>query len=248
MKSVLRNSKCLPSALRSTATGRDSKIKKNMFSKKVLAASIGATVGIAALVYLYSPTTSTSSSSSAVSASDELARVKAELAAVKRELRDNSNSSNSNSNSNSNSSTPGSPDSADIIKPPLPFHVVRLLEASQLCFLSTSHNNDPHLSLMNFTYYQKDELVIMCTKRDTKKFRQIIKSNTVALLIHDFPRAFASFLFLLFSLYLCVVVVVVVVVHLNLNLNLISFFFFNFFFNLISYLFTLACHFLLLQI
>ena len=95
---------------------------------------------------------------------------------------------------------------------------------------------------MNFTYYQKDELVIMCTKRDTKKFRQIIKSNTVALLIHDFPRAFASFLFLLFSLHLCVVVVVVVVVHLNLlNLNLISFFF-NFFFqsNFISFHFGLS--------
>ena len=122
------------------------------------------------LVYYFKPSTPSST---------EFERVKAELAAAKRELR---------------SLAPQSPPSATsslssgLIKPPLPFHVVRLLEASQLCFLSTSHNNDPHLSLMNFTYYQPDEVIILCTKRETKKFRQIVKSNTVALLIHDFPH------------------------------------------------------------
>ena len=115
---------------------------------------------------------------------DEISRLKAELEAAKKELR-NSHDIKDISNPSSPTSTSVS---SDILKPPLPFHVVRLLEASQLCFLSTSHNNDPHLSLMNFTYYQKDEVVILCTKRDTKKFRQIIKSNTVALLIHDFPN------------------------------------------------------------
>jgi hypothetical protein len=122
------------------------------------------------LVYYFKPSSPSST---------EFERVKAELAAAKRELR---------------SLAPQSPPSATsslssgLIKPPLPFHVVRLLEASQLCFLSTSHNNDPHLSLMNFTYYQPDEVIILCTKRETKKFRQIVKSNTVALLIHDFPH------------------------------------------------------------
>lgn len=118
------------------------------------------------LVFYLKPPSTTSTTST------ELKRVKAELAAAKRELRSLSTSSLS----------------SGLIKPPLPFHVVRLLEASQLCFLSTSHNNDPHLSLMNFTYYQPDEVIILCTKRETKKFRQIIKSNTVALLIHDFPH------------------------------------------------------------
>ena len=51
-----------------------------------------------------------------------------------------------------------------VIKPPLPASVTRLLEASKLCFLSTSYGNDPHLSLMNFTYFQPDEVVIMTTK------------------------------------------------------------------------------------
>ena len=41
---------------------------------------------------------------------------------------------------------------------------------------------------MNFTYYQEEEIVIMATKRDTKKFRQISRSGSVALLIHDFPH------------------------------------------------------------
>ena len=88
-------------------------------------------------------------------------------------------------------STPNSPNTplgATLIKPPLPSTVVRLLQASQLCFLSTSFRNDPHLSLMNFTYYQDEEIVIMATKRDTKKFRQISQSGHVALLIHDFPH------------------------------------------------------------
>jgi hypothetical protein len=84
--------------------------------------------------------------------------------------------------------SPNTPLSSALIKPPLPPTVVRLLQASQLCFLSTSFGNDPHLSLMNFTYYQEEEVVIMATKRDTKKFRQITRSNTVALLIHDFPH------------------------------------------------------------
>ena len=51
-----------------------------------------------------------------------------------------------------------------VVKPPLPEAVTRLLKASQLCFLSTSYGNDPHLSLMNFTYFQPDEVVIMTTR------------------------------------------------------------------------------------
>ena len=134
-----------------------------------------ATIGVASLgLYLYYLHKSSTT---------ELASVKAELAALKRENGHNRTVS---------ADEPGSPINnelaSDIIKPPLPHHVVRLLNASQLCFLSTSYGNDPHLSLMNFTYYQEEELVIMCTKRDTKKFRQIVKSNTVALLIHDFPH------------------------------------------------------------
>ena len=72
--------------------------------------------------------------------------------------------------------------------PPLPEDVVKLLQASRLCFLATSDGLNPHLSLMNFTYYREQELIILCTKRNTKKFQQIMTSNNVAILIHDFPH------------------------------------------------------------
>ena len=56
------------------------------------------------------------------------------------------------------------------VTPPLPTDVVRLLKASRLCPLGTqSESGEPHLSLMNFTYYQEDEVVIFGTSRTTSK-------------------------------------------------------------------------------
>jgi len=74
------------------------------------------------------------------------------------------------------------------ISPPLPDSIVRLLKASRLCFLATTANDEPHLSLMNFTYHQEEEIIIMCTRRNTKKFEQMTASSSVAILIHDFPH------------------------------------------------------------
>ena len=65
--------------------------------------------------------------------------------------------------------------------------VVQLLERCSLCYLSTFHQEAPHLSLMNFTYYQADEVIIMSTRRDTKKFALLESSKNVAVLVHDFP-------------------------------------------------------------
>ena len=50
----------------------------------------------------------------------------------------------------------------DII-PPLPKEAVNILQISKLCHLATCTDNEPHLSLMNFTYYQLDEVIILCT-------------------------------------------------------------------------------------
>jgi nitroimidazol reductase NimA-like FMN-containing flavoprotein (pyridoxamine 5'-phosphate oxidase superfamily) len=72
--------------------------------------------------------------------------------------------------------------------PPLPPLAVRMLEASRLCHLATSSDNHSHLSLMNFTYYQAEEVIIICTRRDTKKYSQLIENSNIALLIHDFPN------------------------------------------------------------
>jgi hypothetical protein len=42
--------------------------------------------------------------------------------------------------------------------------VVSLLQRCSLCYLSTFTNDHPHLSLMNFTYYQQDEVRIKHTR------------------------------------------------------------------------------------
>lgn len=67
---------------------------------------------------------------------------------------------------------------------PLPDKVVRMLNAARLCTLATA---GPHLSLMNFSYYRPDEVIILTTRRNTKKYRQIETSEEVSILINDFP-------------------------------------------------------------
>ncbi len=80
-------------------------------------------------------------------------------------------------------------DDEGYISPPLPQEVVTLLNASRLCHMATqSGDYEPHLSLMNFTYFRTDEVIIMCTSRKTTKFQQILKVPNVAILIHDFPH------------------------------------------------------------
>eukprot|EP00128_Syssomonas_multiformis_P001821 Colp12_sorted_trinity150504_noHs@35275 len=55
--------------------------------------------------------------------------------------------------------------------------------------VQTEHNdqdNEPHLSLMNFTFVSDENLFIMTTRRDTKKFADITTNPKVAILVHDF--------------------------------------------------------------
>ena len=71
--------------------------------------------------------------------------------------------------------------------PPLPDEVVEVLRTSKLCYLATQSDGNPHLSLMNFTYCRKEEVIILSTRRNTKKYYQIVENPKVAVLIHDFP-------------------------------------------------------------
>jgi hypothetical protein len=41
---------------------------------------------------------------------------------------------------------------------------------------------------MNFTYWQKGDVIILCTRRSTKKYSHLVKNSKVAVLIHDFPN------------------------------------------------------------
>jgi general stress protein 26 len=75
--------------------------------------------------------------------------------------------------------------------PPLPKVVRDLLSKARLCYLATSDEASPHLSLMNFTYTahigsNEGDCVIMSTRRDTKKYTLLTGNSNVAVLIHDF--------------------------------------------------------------
>lgn len=75
--------------------------------------------------------------------------------------------------------------------PPLPQNLKEMLCEAQLCHLSCTDNGAaPHTSLMNFTFVEDgaDSLIVMTTRRDTKKFVLMAKNPTVGLLLHDFPQ------------------------------------------------------------
>ena len=75
--------------------------------------------------------------------------------------------------------------------PPLPHPVSNLLERGCLCFLATATDISPHLSLMRFSYCkslrcERDEVMILSTQRNTKKYDILKLNKNVALLVHDF--------------------------------------------------------------
>ena len=79
------------------------------------------------------------------------------------------------------------------IRPPFPPVIKKMLSSCRLAYLSTvdNSNSTSHLSLMRFTYINDPdygEIVIMTTRRKTKKFDMLMKQKGVALLIHDFPQ------------------------------------------------------------
>ena len=89
------------------------------------------------------------------------------------------------------SSSKSTVSSGQVIRPPFPPVIRNMLSSCQLAYLSTVEGDSSHLSLMRFTYMNdKDdgEVVVMTTRKNTKKFTMLEKQNGVALLIHDFPQ------------------------------------------------------------
>lgn len=73
------------------------------------------------------------------------------------------------------------------LRPPFPPEIVALLNSARLCYLSTTLDDSPHLSLMHFTYDQASQQILFTTRRDTMKCRHLESNPSVAILIHDFP-------------------------------------------------------------
>jgi general stress protein 26 len=76
--------------------------------------------------------------------------------------------------------------SIDPLRPPFPPVVQTLLESCRLAYLSTVDTDTSHLSLMRFTYLASEEVIIMSTNRNTKKYDMLKKQRGVAVLVHDF--------------------------------------------------------------
>lgn len=74
----------------------------------------------------------------------------------------------------------------DPLRPPFPPVVENLLQKCRLAYLSTVDADTSHLSLMRFTYLAEEEVIIMSTNRNTKKFDMLKKQRGVAVLVHDF--------------------------------------------------------------
>ena len=72
-------------------------------------------------------------------------------------------------------------------EPPLPPPLMCLLARCSLCQLATvSDANAPHLSLMRFTYDPLTDVIVMSTRRLTKKFSNLQRNKRVSLLLTDF--------------------------------------------------------------
>ena len=65
----------------------------------------------------------------------------------------------------------------------IPHEILNLLKTQKFCSLATCYQDEPHVSLMNFTYLAEEELIILSSREDTTKVRQIKKSPSVAILL-----------------------------------------------------------------
>lgn len=82
-------------------------------------------------------------------------------------------------------------------KGPLPDTVTDLLAHSKFLHLATCSDNVPHVSLMNYTFINADgesscellkssqNLILIATPKNTKKFNNLKKNNKCSILVHD---------------------------------------------------------------
>lgn len=67
----------------------------------------------------------------------------------------------------------------------IPAEIVKLLQRENFCMLATSYQDHPHVSLMNFTYMDAEKLIVLSSREDTIKVKNIKNNPEVALLIYN---------------------------------------------------------------
>lgn len=73
----------------------------------------------------------------------------------------------------------------------LPSSVVKLLKEKHYLHLATCWENKPHVSLMNYTYYSKNNVdyIVLSTPKNSIKYANITKNPQVSLLVHDWLKS-----------------------------------------------------------
>ncbi|KAK7985682.1 hypothetical protein PG988_003304 [Apiospora saccharicola] len=76
----------------------------------------------------------------------------------------------------------------------LPPEVVQCLDNARFLHLGTCTNNQPHVSLMNYTYlpsspYSTEPTIIMTSNPSSKKANNLVENPNVSLLVHDCKSA-----------------------------------------------------------
>ena len=81
--------------------------------------------------------------------------------------------------------------------PPLPDRVLSLIARARVCYLATVEEGGPHLCLMRMTWVPDagdaaGGLLVLTTRRATRKFGALVAVPRVAVLMHDFAHAHAG--------------------------------------------------------
>lgn len=58
-----------------------------------------------------------------------------------------------------------------------------LLINEKLCTLATCVEDKPYVSLMNFTFVEEENKVVLSTRRDSRKYHNILKNKRISLLL-----------------------------------------------------------------
>ncbi len=67
-----------------------------------------------------------------------------------------------------------------------------LLKNEKLCTLATCVDNNPYVSLMNFTYVEEENKVILSTRRNSKKYDNIVINKKISLLLFSISSGLSA--------------------------------------------------------
>jgi len=70
--------------------------------------------------------------------------------------------------------------------------VKALLENEKLCMMATSWEDKPYLSLMNFTYIEEENTIVLSTRRNSKKYFNIQKNKYMSLLVYSSSQGLSA--------------------------------------------------------